>query len=71
MTAPALTAKSQLGALVWQVSTAVQELERYVAEQRKIARRRKKAGLALVSAGRRRKSAKSDRRKPIAYSKVN
>ena len=67
MAAPMLTAKSQLSALVWRLSTAVQELERYVAEQKKLARRRKKkAGLGVVATARRRKSAKLDQPEPIS-----
>ena len=71
MPPPTLTAKSQLGGLVWHVSTAIQELERYVAEQGKIAWRRKKAGLGLATIGRRRRSTGSRPPKRIPYSKVN
>ena len=62
---------SQLAALVWQVSTAVQRLERFVAEQQKLAQRRREAGVGPDAAGGRRKPAGSEQPKPMAYTAVN
>ena|ERR1035438_770020 len=59
---PAPTEKSQFGSIICQIDTAIRELERYVAEQRKITRRREGPGVGLVSSGRPRRSEKSDLR---------
>jgi hypothetical protein len=59
MSRPTPADESHLVSLICQINAAIRELERYLAEQRAISRRREGAGVGLASAGRRQSSGKS------------